>query len=305
MSVRNDHGGYWENDEEFILPVARLIDQSPAGAPAVSRFFPESAATRRPEHRERRVKLLQFAWVAVMVSAVVAVLLAIIDPLFPGDRGSIEAAGAAAWAAIGTFVTTFGPVLHFFEIDLTVEPISGPLAILVGVVAMLAVYYAVGRVLSGLWSRWDERERQIALQPVPAWRSETPLAAQLGLCGGAALWLFTFAASGEWLLVLPSAGGDPRCVRDRRADRPRDDRATGAATDDADRGRGRGGRDGGRLGPGSGDGLDESRRRDGDGDGRAQRGRGSGRRVRSRASGLTSCRCGRTSRPAACSRRPA
>ena len=204
MSVRNDHGGYWENDEEFVLPVARLIDQSPAGAPTVSRFFPESSATRRPEHRERRVKLLQFAWVAVMLSAVVAVPLAILDPLIPGDKGSIEAAGAAAWAGIGTFVATFGPVLHFFEIDLTVEPISGPLAILVGVVAMLAVYYAVGRVMSGLWSRWDERERQIGFQPVPAWRSETPLAAQLGLCGGAALWLFTFAASGEWLLVLPS-----------------------------------------------------------------------------------------------------
>ena len=31
MSVRNDHGGYWENDEEFVLPLARLIDESPAG----------------------------------------------------------------------------------------------------------------------------------------------------------------------------------------------------------------------------------------------------------------------------------
>jgi hypothetical protein len=66
------------------------------------------------------------------------------------------------------------------------------------------MYYSVCLVLSCQMSRWDERERQIALQPVPAWRSETPLAAQLGLCGGAALWLFTFAASGEWLLVLPS-----------------------------------------------------------------------------------------------------
>jgi hypothetical protein len=204
MSVRNDHGGYWDNDEAFILPVARLIDQAPVGAPAVSRFFPEGAAIRRPERREARVKLLQFAWVAVMVSATVAVPLAILDPLVPGDRGSIETAGAAAWAAVGTFVATFGPLLHFFEIDLTVEPISGPLAIFVGVIAMLAVYYAVGRVMAGLWNRWDERERVIALQPVPAWRSQGPLAAQLGLCAAAALWLFTFAASGEWLLVVPS-----------------------------------------------------------------------------------------------------
>ena len=206
MSVRNDHGGYWENDEEFVLPLARLIDESPAGSPPVSRFFPETATTRRAGHRQDRVKLLQFAWVAVMVSAVLAVLLAVIDPLIPGDKGSIEAAGAAAWAAIGTFVATFGPVLNFFEVNLTIEPISGPLAILVGVIAMLAVYWAVGRAMSSLWSRWDERERQIGLQPVPAWRSVTPLAVQLGLCGGAAMWLFTFAASGEWLLVLPSLG---------------------------------------------------------------------------------------------------
>ena len=26
MSIRNDHGAYWENDEGFVLPVARLID---------------------------------------------------------------------------------------------------------------------------------------------------------------------------------------------------------------------------------------------------------------------------------------
>ena len=206
MSVRNDHGGYWENDEEFVLPIARLIDQSPAGSPAVSRFFPETAATHRVEQRQERVKLLQFAWVAVMVSAALAVGLAIVDPLLPGDKGSIEAAGAAAWAGIGTFVATFGPILNFFGINVTIEPISGPLAILVGVIGMLAVYWAVGRAMSSLWSRWDERERMIGLQPEPAWRSTTPLALQLALCGAAAMWLFTFAASGEWLLVLPSLG---------------------------------------------------------------------------------------------------
>ena len=204
MSLRNDHGAYWDNDEEFVLPLARLIEQSPTGSPAVSRFFPDSAATGRVERRQARVKLLQFAWVAVMVSAVIAVPLAILDPLVPGDRGSIEAAGAAAWAAVGTFVTTFGPILNFLDVNVTIEPISGPLAILVGVIAMLAVYWAVGRVMSGLWTRWDARERQISLQPEPAWRSARPLALQLGFCAAASLWLFTFAASGEWLLVLPS-----------------------------------------------------------------------------------------------------
>ena len=43
MSLRNDHGGYWDNDEEFVLPVARLIDLAPGGRDA-SRFFPEPPA---------------------------------------------------------------------------------------------------------------------------------------------------------------------------------------------------------------------------------------------------------------------
>ena len=65
-------------------------------------------------------------------------------PCSPAIGAASRPPGAAAWAAIGTFVTTFGPVLHFFEIDLTVEPISGSLAILVGVIAMLAVYVRGG-----------------------------------------------------------------------------------------------------------------------------------------------------------------
>ena len=186
MSIRNDHGAYWENDEGFVLPVARLIDTSATGSPTGSRFFPESEATRRVEHRERRVKLLQGAWVAVMVSAAIAVPVAILDPWLPGETGSIEMAGAAAWAGIGALVTTFGPLLRFFEVDLTVEPISGPLAILVGVIAMLAVYWAVGRVMSSLWNRWDERERQIALQPVPAWRNEVAARSPSSACAAPA-----------------------------------------------------------------------------------------------------------------------
>lgn len=44
MSILEDHGGYWDNDEEFLLPVARLLDTSPGKALAsASRFFPDPA----------------------------------------------------------------------------------------------------------------------------------------------------------------------------------------------------------------------------------------------------------------------
>ena len=39
MSLRRDHDAYWANDEQFVLPVARLIEGAPGGAPTVTRFF--------------------------------------------------------------------------------------------------------------------------------------------------------------------------------------------------------------------------------------------------------------------------
>ena len=205
MSLRNDHESYWANDEEFVLPVARLIDLAPAGSRSRSRFFPESVVTERVVRRRQRVKLLQFAWVAVMLSAVVALPLAILDPLVPGDGSSIELAGSSAWAGVRTLVDDARPVLSSANLRLTVGPIDRALAAAVGIVGIVAAYWIVGRVMSGLWTAWDERERRIALQPIPRWRSTYPLALQLGLCAGAALWLLTFTASGDWLFVVPSA----------------------------------------------------------------------------------------------------
>src|SRR5262249_42987740 len=60
-----DHGGYWANDEGFLIPVIRHIDD-PCGTGDASRFF-RSPLDRwlRIERRRRRVSLLLgWRWVA-------------------------------------------------------------------------------------------------------------------------------------------------------------------------------------------------------------------------------------------------
>ena len=204
MSVRNDHGDYWNNTEEFVLPVARLIELAPDGAPAQSRFFPDGPTTARVERRQERVKLMQFAWLAVMISAVVAVPLAYFDPRVSGDKGSIETAGIAAWDGVGQVVRLFEPLMQIFGLTFQIQRIDGNLAVGVGIIVLIAAYWAVGHAMASLWTAWDARERQIALQPIPQWRSLRSLTIQLALCAAAAVWLLTFAASGSFVLASGS-----------------------------------------------------------------------------------------------------
>ncbi len=206
MSLRNDHGGYWDNDEGFVLPVARLIETSATGQPAsASRFFPSEPTPSRVERRERRVKLLQYAWVGVMVSAVLAVPLAIVDPLMPGDRGNLTEAGQGAYAFVGQLAAGLGWVAELLELPKLPSAVDGTAALVIGLIAMLAVYVGVARFMGSVWNAWDAREREIALQPKPVWRPIGPLVIQLGLSSAAAVSLLGFAASGSgYGLVFPA-----------------------------------------------------------------------------------------------------
>ena len=205
MSVRRDSDAYWDNDEEFVLPVARLIEQAPAGPTRRSRFFPEGPSTRRVERRRHRVQLLRFAWIAIVLSAVVSVPLAILGPLVPGDATSLETAGRGARDGLATLVDNLRPALDSAGAQLSVGAIDRSAAIVIGLVLILAAYWLVARTTTWLWIAWDTRERRIALQPIPEWRSLVPLAIQLGLCAAAGLWLMTVTATGDWSFAMPSA----------------------------------------------------------------------------------------------------
>lgn len=215
MSLRNDHGGYWDNDEGFVMPVARLIESSPIGASPTSRFFPDEPSPSRVERRMARARLLQFAWVGVMLSALVSVPLAIVDPLMPGDRGNLAEAGQLAYGVVGWLAGVLGFVWDLLDLPKLPAATELPysVALVIGIVAMLVTFWAVARVLGSLWNRWDEREREVAMQPRPQWRDTVPLAIQLGLCSAASVALIGFAASGSVLaLIIPGLAVGLACL---------------------------------------------------------------------------------------------
>jgi hypothetical protein len=78
MHLGLDHGGYWANDEGFLIPLIRHIDD-PTGDGAASRFYRDSLGrTVRTERRRRRVSLLLgWRWLAFAfgIAAVIAAAL--------------------------------------------------------------------------------------------------------------------------------------------------------------------------------------------------------------------------------------
>lgn len=96
-SIRRDHGSYWANDEEFVIPLIRLVDgRLPLGSD--SQF-----------HRSRRGRLTSIEWrrdrVALLALArqltVTVPVLALILALVPDGGATLRAVGAAvaAWFA--------------------------------------------------------------------------------------------------------------------------------------------------------------------------------------------------------------
>jgi hypothetical protein len=234
MSLLEDHGGYWDNDEEFLLPVARLIDTSPlrrdpahpdepprAAIAATSRFFPDgSFATGadidptdddrvgrspvRSRARQARVAALQRSWALVMAAGALAVPVALIGSIAGGSPTYLRAF-AQLWSAIAWLSTT--PLQALWKalgIGLPGDPQDGLIASLLGFALMAGSFWLAGKIASSLWEAWDARERKLALQPVPQWRSVRDIEVPLWLCGIGALTLVPFAATGDWRFALPA-----------------------------------------------------------------------------------------------------
>jgi hypothetical protein len=220
MSLLEDHGGYWDNDEEFLLPVARLLDTAPARALAsTSRFFPESATPPggqptpddrsgrspvRARARQQRVEALQRSWAMVMIAGALAVPAVVVGSIV-GSEPTYQRGFEQLWGAWVWLSTT--PARHLwsaFGVGLPGDPPDGLIASLIGMALMAVAFWGVGKIASGLWLAWDARERQIALQPVPQWRPIREIEGPLVLCGIAALTLLAFAATGNWWFAMPA-----------------------------------------------------------------------------------------------------
>ena len=166
MSVLEDHGAYWDNDEGFLVPLVRYLDQA-RGDPEGSRFFRSSAGRAlRIERRRQRVGVLAlWRWIAAL-GAVVPILASTIAALLTGG-------GVPGPAAVGRDLGAFFETVPFHE--LITAPLAflagladwpagfGPLGQwLVGSVAIAILFVAIGWVGVQVWNGWDGREREIA-----------------------------------------------------------------------------------------------------------------------------------------------
>ena len=165
MHLGLDHGGYWANDEGFLIPLIRHLDD-PNGDGSASRFYRNPLdRTVRTERRRRRVALLlAWRWTALafgIVALIVAALrtsltdagdaVAGVFGLLPGHElvsGTIDGVGNAV-------------AVIFNSIGLTAIPeaiaAAGPV-VLGALIPVVAVFLIYGRGVNS-WMTHDALER--------------------------------------------------------------------------------------------------------------------------------------------------
>lgn len=177
MSILEDHGSYWDNDEEFLIPLLRDID-SPTGDPEDSRFYrDDNLGTIRLAWRRRRVAVLAlWRWIATLgagipiaVATVVALLGAAGLAGFAGLQGPerLGADFAHLWAQIPGHQLVAGPIDGLSQTATWpgALPLVGEWAM--GTLLLVIAFLILYRVGVHRWEAWDWRERQAARRRVP------------------------------------------------------------------------------------------------------------------------------------------
>jgi hypothetical protein len=151
MSIRNDHGGYWDNDEQFVIPLLRELD-TPGRTHLASRFYPDPEADRdRVERRASRVRGLARWWNTWMALLGAAIVLS----------GLVTAATGNALVDFGTYIADLLRPIPFLGLAAGIWPVALGLAGLV----VLFVLHANGAV--GAWDKLDRAERREARRAAP------------------------------------------------------------------------------------------------------------------------------------------
>jgi hypothetical protein len=79
LALGEDHGGYWGNDEEFLLPVMRLLEgegRAPSQVNRPSLFGDAAADVKRSNQRRRRLSLLSLMRQSCLVAPMAAIIAA-------------------------------------------------------------------------------------------------------------------------------------------------------------------------------------------------------------------------------------
>jgi hypothetical protein len=174
MSILEDHGSYWDNDEEFLIPLLQHID-APAAARADTRFYRDTGlrTVRQAWRRQRVAVLALWRWIATLGAGIPLAVTTVAALLGLAGIGSV-----AGPARLGAVVTGWWGTVPFHQI------IAGPLDGLAGIAAwpgalrgigewglgsgvVIAAFLILARIGVGRWEAWDELERKAAREAVP------------------------------------------------------------------------------------------------------------------------------------------
>jgi hypothetical protein len=165
MHLGLDHGGYWLNDEGFLIPLIRHLDD-PAGDGSASRFYRNQLdRTIRTERRRRRVAiLLAWRWTS-FAAAVVAVLAAAARTSLPATGDAV----AGLWGLLPAHQLVSGPidgignavavVLGAIGWQAVADTLGGIGPVLLGALIPIAAVFLVYRRGVGSWFAHDALER--------------------------------------------------------------------------------------------------------------------------------------------------
>ena len=207
MSILEDHGSYWDNDEEFMIPLLQNIDV-PTKQSRESRFFPEVhwMAVRQAWRRERVAVLALWRWIAALGAGVPIVcatgraLLGAAGAAGLSTRPGPERLGAdfaGLWSHVPGHEVIAGPLDGLSQVASWPGqlPLFGEWAVGTAIVAVAFVVLA--RIGVGRWEAWDLVARRAARKPVPERSSRLLPFVQLGLLTildvamvAGAFWLF-------------------------------------------------------------------------------------------------------------------
>jgi hypothetical protein len=76
LSFAEDHGGYWDNDEEFLIPILRLLEGRPDGPSLFGYEAPGKTQPDRSNLRRQRLSMLSLLRQACVVAPMAGILCA-------------------------------------------------------------------------------------------------------------------------------------------------------------------------------------------------------------------------------------
>jgi hypothetical protein len=140
LSFSEDHGTYWDNDEEFLIPMVRLLDQNPPGA---KMFEGAGVEPFRSNRRRRRLSFLSIWRQLALVAPTAAIVIAFVR----GSKYVVQAGENVAhvWDQLPGNELVSDPIDAFRKMNIANLSVGGFLAeagvwVIAAVLALLTMF---------------------------------------------------------------------------------------------------------------------------------------------------------------------